>query len=308
MRKKRENNRKKSECVIHEHPVPARELSKYAVDNDPHSERDIADYVHGQARDETVQYVERVKYEVVLGDKYEIWDVITEKNRWWVITNYTNLYSQLHFPSLDYTLSFHIGLMMRLRSKPKGGQEPSPFDEVFRRQEQAKHRHDTAVEAEDYQAVGMHLRECLLSLTGVLRRRVAIPRGIERPQDSNFIGWCDELMNHLCGGKSHKELRQHLKNVAKDTRQLVNWLTHDRDANATASFIAIHSCDTVIGHFVQVLMRERTGQADKCPLCNSRNVRRHFDISIGPDGDYYMTCGGCDWSNYPNSEGTMLQR
>ncbi len=306
MRNKSKKSRK-NDCVIHEHPVPALELTKYSVDSDPHSEADIADYVHGQARDETVQHVELIKREVVLGGRYEIWDVVTDKGRWWVITNYTNLYSQRHFPSLDYTLSFHIGLMMRLRSKPERGQEPSPFDEVFRRQEQAKDRHDTAVEAEDYQAVGMHLRECLLALVGVLRRRVAMPRAIERPQDSNFVGWCDELMNQLCGGKSNKELRQHLKNIAKETWQLVNWLTHDRDANDTASRIAINSCDTVVGHFVQILMRERTGEAEKCPLCKSRNVRTHFDISIEPDGDYYMTCGVCDWISHPKAAGRQLR-
>jgi len=103
----------------------------------------------------------------------------------------------------------------------------------------------------------MYLHECLLSLIGVLRHRMAIPPGIERLQDSNFIRWCDELMNQPCGAKSNKELRQHLKNVAEDMWQLVNWLTHDRDANTPASSIAIHSCDTVVDHFVQALMRVR---------------------------------------------------
>ncbi len=79
-----------------------------------------------------------VKTEYVMGTAYEIWDVTTDKDRWWVITNLTNLYSQQHFPSLDYTLSFHIGLMMRLRSRDGGGSDdPDPFDEVMRRQEQA---------------------------------------------------------------------------------------------------------------------------------------------------------------------------
>jgi hypothetical protein len=108
------------DCVLPpHHPLPARELSQYSVDGDPHTENDIASYVQGQARDETVQHVEKIKEEFVLGGKYEIWDVITEKDRYWVITNLTNLYSQKYFPSLDYTLSFHIGLMMRLRSRPE---------------------------------------------------------------------------------------------------------------------------------------------------------------------------------------------
>ena len=136
-----------------------------------------------------MQHVEKVKQEVVLGHTYEIWDVTTDKDRWWVITILTNLYSQKHFPSLDYTLSFHIGLVMRLRSRPDGAssEQSTPFDEVFRRQEQAKNRHDSAVEAEDYQAVGMQLRECLISLVAALRRRVQINPDIERPQDANFV-------------------------------------------------------------------------------------------------------------------------
>ena len=300
-KKKIKPSRDKIGHIIPGDPIPAKELEKYRVDTDPHSEGDIADYVHGQARDETVQHIEKVKEEVVRGEKYEVWDVITDKDRWWVITNYTNLYSQRHFRSLDYTLSFHLGLMLRIQSKPNtaDSSEPSPFDEVFRRREQAQHRSDTAVEAEDHQAVGMQLRECLISLIGALKRRVKLPSEVKRPQEANFVDWSEVLLNQLCPGGSNKELRQHLKNTAKETWQLVNWLTHDRNANETASTIALHSCSTLVGHFIHILERERTGNADGCPLCKSRNIRTHFDISIQPDGDYYMTCGVCDWSNHP---------
>jgi hypothetical protein len=115
------------ECV-HSHPVPPSELARYSIDRDGDSEQEIARYLEIEAPDENVQHVEKVKREIVLGDAYDIWDVTTDKNRWWVITNLTNLYSQRHFPSLDYIISFHIGLMMRLRSRPAGGdgQEPSP--------------------------------------------------------------------------------------------------------------------------------------------------------------------------------------
>ena len=173
------------------------------------------------------------------------------------------------------------------------------FDEVFRRREQAEHRSHTAVEAEDHQAVGMQLRECLISLIGALRRRVKPPSEVEQPQEANFIDWSEVLLNQLCPGECNKELRQHLKNTAKATWQLVNWLTHDRKANDTASTIALQSCSTLVGHFIHILERERTDNVDECPLCKSRNIRTHFDISIEQDGDYYMTCGVCDWSSHP---------
>ena len=92
-------------------------MGRYSPARDFYAENDIAEYVLTQARDETVQNVERVKTEYIMGDPYEVWDVHTDKDRWWVITNPTNLYSQRHFPGLDYTLSFHVGLMMRVRSR-----------------------------------------------------------------------------------------------------------------------------------------------------------------------------------------------
>jgi len=299
-----DSKKPEGECVLPPPAMPPEELARYSVERDPHSESDIAQYVEGQARDETVKHVEKVKEEVIAGDKYEIWDVTTDKDRWWVITNLTNLYSQRNFPSLDYTLSFHVGLMMRLRSRPQGADsnDPTPFDEVFRRQEQAKHLHDRAVEAEDFQAVGVQLRECLISLVGAMRRRIEITSNGERPQDSNFIAWSALLADELCPGSSNKELRQYLKNTAKETWQLVSWLTHHRNAAEHTSSIAIHGCDTIVGHFLQVLDRSKTEKVEHCPLCNSREIRSHYDPSIEPDGDYYLTCGKCEWTNHPGEK------
>lgn len=288
-------------CTVHDHPVPPEEIARYSPVRDPDAEQDIANYVEGEAPDEIVRHVEKIKTEYVLGDPYDIWDVTTDQDRWWVITNITNLYSQRYFPSLDYTLSFHVGLMMRLRSRPENANssDPQPFDDVFRRQAQAKDRYDQAIEAEDYQAVGMQLRECLISLTATMRRRVEILGALDRPQDANFNGWGEILMNHFCPGERHKALRQYLKTTSEKTWQLVNWLTHDREANQTASSIAIHACDTLIGHYIQLLTRAQIDNTEHCPVCSSRNIRTHFDMNIEPDGQYYTTCGVCDWSSHP---------
>lgn len=287
------------DCVFPPSPMPPDQLRRYSFERDPDSEQDIAGYVELEADGETVQHVERVKSEFIFGVEHIVWDVTTDKDRYWVITELTNLYSQKHFPSLDYTLSFHIGLMMRMRSRPEGAdvENATPFDEVLRRQEQAKHRLDRAVEAEDFQAVGMVLREALLSLIAALRRRVDVPNAGDQPKEADFAGWVNLLFDVLCPGSSNKELRQHLKNTARETWQLVNWLTHDRNANATACSIADHACDTLIGHSRQIVERRRSDKTDECPVCHSRHVRTHFDISIPPDGDYYVTCAVCHWSS-----------
>ena len=282
-------------------PIPAELLRRYSVDRDPFAEQDVADYVHSQARDEAVNHVERVKREVVMGDLYEIWDVTTDQGRWWVITNPTNLYSQQHFPSLDYTLSFQVGLMARVRSRwgSPDGNEPTPFDEVLRRFEQASERFGLAIEVEDLQAVGMLLREGLISITTAVHRRVTLPVDVEAPQAANFLGWADALLNVLCGGSSNERLRQYLKSQAKEAWQLVNWLTHSRSADKVAAGIAVSGCEAVLRTFIQLLERQRTGDTEECPSCNSRNIRTHFDIEIPPDGDYFLSCGACDWHNYP---------
>ena len=99
-------------------PLPPDALGKYTLGHDLHDEAEITDYVNGQCRgNETVQYVELIKTEYVTGQRFDAWDVQTDKQRWWVLTNQTNLYPQAHFPSLDYTLSFHIGLMHRIQSR-----------------------------------------------------------------------------------------------------------------------------------------------------------------------------------------------
>ena len=299
-----------TECVVPGPSIPPEELHKYLSESDPHSAQDIARYVEIEANDETVLHVEKVKTEVILGDVHEVWDVHTDKNRWWVITPFTNLYSQAHFISLDYTLSFHAGLMMRLRSRPQGpdSDDPTPFDEVFRRQEQAEKRLDTAVEAEDYQAVGMQLRECLISLIGTVRRRIDLRTIDEAPQESNFIAWSSIVADNLCPGASNKELRQYLKGSAKDTWQLVNWITHHRNANETACSIALHGCGNVVGHFIQILERSKRENTKHCPLCDSRDVRSHFDPFLGESGEYYMSCGVCEWTDHIDNHGNEEER
>src|SRR3546814_20516240 len=94
----------------------------------------------------------------VMGTDYSVWDVHTNLNRWWVITNPTNLYSQVLMPSLDYTLSFHIGLMARVQARREiaGGDEILDFLSTTQRKiYQAQLAFDEADEIEDFQAVGL---------------------------------------------------------------------------------------------------------------------------------------------------------
>ena len=291
------------DCV-HTHPIPADEAQRYSPVRDPDSEQDIARYVELEADDEKVLSAEKIRTDHVQGDQYDIWDVVTDKGRWWVITNITNLYSQTHFPSLDYTLSFHIGLMARLMSRNTRLEDfdPDPFNEVSRRWDQAVSRSELAVEVEDFQAIGMLLRECLLSLIEALRRMLpeAIPE--DEPKAADFRAWTNIFFDHLCPGRSEKELRSYLKNTAEKTWSLVGWLTHARTANRLYSRIITQAVDTLLGHIMQLVYREKSSKIEVCPNCSSHDIRNHYDMSVPPDGAGYSPGGSCNWSDHPDAE------
>jgi hypothetical protein len=113
------------ECVI---PPQVKDEALYSFKFDSGNEREAAripGHVEWQcAKDaDRVTYLEKIRTENVFGTDYDCWNVLTDKARYWVITNPTNLCSQHLFPSLDYTLSFHIGVMARVQARAKG---PAP--------------------------------------------------------------------------------------------------------------------------------------------------------------------------------------
>ena len=185
------------------------------------------------------------------------------------------------------------------RSERAGEPEPTPFDEVFRRQNQASDLLERAVEAVDFQAIGMQLRECLISLIAAARRRVEIDGAEERPKDADVIGWNKLLVGQLCPGKKNDELRNYLKATTEKVWPLVNWLTHHRNASKTAALIAADAVDAIVKHYMRLLSRERADRTDQCPRCASRNVRTFFDIEIEPDGAYFEACAACGWDSHP---------
>ena len=107
------------------------------------------------------------------------------------------------------------------------------------------------------------------------------------------------LINYFCPGEPNKVLRQYLKATADRTWQLVNWLTHDRDANKTAAIIAHEAVTILIGHFIGLVIRDRVDLVEQCSQCSSRDVRSYYDAAIEPDGAYYERCRACDWNNHP---------
>jgi len=229
--KKKRRASPRGECTIP--PVPVKHiLGSFTLAN-PTSKRAVSDYVESQARDEKVLHAEKVKSDHILGSDHDCWDVHTNKDRYWVITSPSNLYSQQYFPSLDFTLSFHVGVTARIMARSRGAPDDAQKARLtppWRRWEHAADTLDTAQEAEDFQAVGVRCRECLIQLVRSLAKPEMVPPGEDTPQRSNFVSWSELIANAIAGGASAERIRGHLKANARSAWELTGWLTHANGA------------------------------------------------------------------------------
>lgn len=269
-----------------------------------HSEEEaqaISNYVEGQSKrtKEKVLHAEKVASERVMGRDYDVWDVHTNDkldNRWWVITSPTNLYSQRLMPSMDYVLSFHIGLMMRVEAhrEPAGTEAEQELLLVTNRKlVQAGEALDTADEAEDFQAVGMHCRECLLAFIRELTEDGDFDEGGDLPKKSDFKAWADRIAGSVAAGGSAERVRSFLKKIADETWQVTNWLTHAANATRSDAALAFTATENVIASFVPIVLRAKISAPERCGRCKSYRLAVNWRPEVGPTGSYVMRCEAC---------------
>jgi hypothetical protein len=233
--------------------MPAEALAGYVLKTGDDEADRIRSYLEWQAHGETVKHLEKVASESLFGRQMDAWDVRTNKNRWWVITEPTNLYSQRLFPSLDYTLSFHVGVTtraMQCHMTEEQHKAEERFNRPWNKLAGAYATLFAAKKAEDFQSAGMKCRECLLSLAQSLGQADMLPEGQEAPQGGNFIDWSELIADHLARGGSSERLRSYLKAIAKSTWQLVNWLTHAQNAGRFDGAIATQATENVLESFM----------------------------------------------------------
>jgi hypothetical protein len=130
---------------------------------------EVREYFEWQAPELEVTFMQKVYSEAVVNTSHDVWDIHTNKGRWWVITGGTNLYSQEQFPSMDLALTFHIGLILRLprtEDQKEDDLRVLPFGSVFEKMAEAGNAVRQAQSTTEYQAVGVRCRESLLELIG----------------------------------------------------------------------------------------------------------------------------------------------
>jgi hypothetical protein len=248
----------------------------------------IRAYVEGQAQEQVV-HLEKAASELVGPVRHDIWDVHCTDSRWWVITEPTNLYSQADFKSRDVALTFHIGLSMRVsylhdRRIPVQLPAADLLAGTWRRWEQAFETYDAGDEAEDFQAVGVRLRECLVSFLGEATNEDLVPEGQTPPKAADFKAWTDLLANSLAAGKSNEHLRSYLKKMAGETWEYLGWLTHAKNAIRLDAEIGLKAVEHLLGVFSAARMRLRYSGGTRCADCGSYRI-------VGG------TCERCGWAD-----------
>ncbi len=292
-------------------PVPASVLRSAVLKRQSHEEQAIREYVEWQASKENVVHLEKVTTEHLFDRKLDAWDVRTNRNRYWVITNPTNLYSQKLFPSLDYTLSFHVGVTTRMMAQRKATAADEQQDRLaaaWRRWTQAAEALDHANEAEDFQAVGMRCRECLITLIKAIANKKMVPDGQESPKASDFIHWSELIANTIARGASADEIRAYLKSISKSTWQLVNWLTHASNAARFDGHMAVDATEGVITAFGAALIRYEGGVPDRCPKCSSYRIALVYRPEENSDKPYIPICESCGWGEVEESGPSSLNQ
>jgi hypothetical protein len=292
----------RSDCTVPP-ALPKAELRHLLFRQSGHEAQRISDYVEWQAHgEEEVLHAEKVASERVFGRQYDVWDVHTDKERWWVVTNPTNLYSQTLMPSIDYTLSFHIRLMARVAAhrEPDGTEAEQEFLLVTtRKMTQASEAFDQADEAEEFQAVGMRCRECLLALVREVIDGSDIGQGDDLPKTADFAGWNDRIANALAPGNSAEHVRGYLKTTGERAWRLVNWLTHAANANRVDAELALSATSHVINNYALLIVRRKAAAPDRCGRCQSYKVTVDWRPDLGSAGEYVVRCEACGAEKFP---------
>ncbi|MBO9589442.1 hypothetical protein [Devosia sp.] len=261
---------------------------------------EVTSYFEWQAPELKIEFMQKVYAETVIGHRHDVWDIHTNRDRWWVITNPTNLYSQQQFPSMDLAVTFHMGLCLRI---PRTGRQASngrrvlPFGDVWNDLRAASAALGQAHNVADYQTIGVRCREVLLAFVAIAQDEHDWASE-ERPKRADFKAWAEIICNTALPGDSHKERRQLQKGLLTGAWTFTNWLTHAKSATWHDAETAVSTVEHAIGLATSLVIRLMRGVPDQCPECGSPHLRaeegrRTDDMDILWERP---RCNDCEWA------------
>lgn len=264
----------------------------------------VENYFLWQSPEATISFVQKVYSETIAGHRHDVWDIHSSDGRWWIITNPTNLYSQTQFPNMDYAVTFHLGLCVRI---PRTNDEDeliescfSPFSLVLNELHTLPDSLGQAKSLSDYQGIGVKCRELLLSFVGAAQDAINWPVDTP-PQRANFRAWIDIIFDTVLGGQAQQERRRLFKSLFNEAWTFTNWLTHTKSATWHDAEAAQTTVDHAIGFGTSVLLRVIRLVPEQCPKCGSPQLAPEESRPEERPGTVWQrpACQDCDWTGLP---------
>lgn len=264
----------------------------------------ITEYMEWQASDLKVTFCQKVYSETYLNHRHDVWDVHTTKDRWWVITNPTNLYSQEQFPNMDLAMTFHAGLMLRVPRSERPTISSGQIEPFAKAYEAIAAAHDALGQAHavaDYQTVGVRCREALLSFTSIAQVAFPWEGEAERPKKSDFKAWVDHLCSVVLAGETNKYRRQLFKTQADAAWVFVNWLTHSSSSNWHDAEAAVSAAEATIALCTNAALLYIRKVPNECPECGDHRLTPLRAENPSVEGDIWErpSCTMCEWMGEP---------
>lgn len=265
---------------------------------------EITEYVEWQASDLKVTFCQKVYSESILSHRHDVWDVHTTKDRWWVITNPTNLYSQNMFPNMDLAVTFHMGLMLRIprseRPTISSGQI-EPFTKAYEAISAAHDAMGQAHSVSDYQTVGVRCREALLAFTSIAQVVFPWTDEADSPKKADFKGWIEHICSVALVGDSNKYRRQLLKSQATSAWTFVNWLTHSTSSNWHDAEVGLQATEMVVSLCTNAATLYIREVPNECPDCGDHHLTPLRAVNPNNENEVWerASCTVCDWMGTP---------
>jgi hypothetical protein len=265
-------------------------------------EHEIRQYVESQTRDRGngVRLVQRVGKRRVAGHTHDLYDVWMDKgDRWWVITDFTNLYAQEDFNDIDQAFTYHLGMCALLREKFRIETDEESAEYVgrpWRRLVKAFDAMSEAEEAEDFQAVGIRCREALLALVREHSSADWLGAPVGAPNVADFKGWMSLHGAALTSGR----FRSYLRDVAERAWDLTVWLQHFSDATELDAEIVLEATAHFLRVFAMAVQRYQAGSSTRCPACESYRVAEDGNVEERDGVPGYASnevCLACGWTS-----------
>lgn len=272
---------------------------------------DVVQYVENQCKDGCkVLSAKPEQHFNEMDEEVRVWNVKTDlEGALWVVEGDTmpmNFYSQeAYYFSADEVYSFHIGLMERMYKvsseyKPENFVEAITLDngiapQLFRKLKNIATLIDSAIEIEDFQAIGVQCREILIELGNSIYFAEMAGHG-EQPKASDFKRKTELFIQFYLIGSENSDYRSIIRKLTESTWDYACKITHSSSTTFYEASTCVTLCTSLVGVYENIRQKVFDPISQyKCKSCKSKKLKPIDDVTTD-DGiviKWFLQCEEC---------------